>query len=341
MAERPWDEDHLPLVGKDVDNRPTTWLVRVVRELPHPDSALVTEVVRTHDGTELVRRSLPVERGAAVERLLDNEIRALNRVGRRYPGGRHPGELPRLVGFDFDSAEPFALLSRYPGPTVGDTLRTLLTDERRKFTVSLFRALAQLAAVDLVHGAVGLSSMCWDGAVVRLIGFEHALLAGERVRPGVTPAHLGDDVLAAGLVVHRLMTGRAPARRDAPPDLTGAPDAITSLLRGVFDQDPGRRPAARDLLERLGAGGDLPEPLDPDTALRAGRERFDRARPAKAVRVPPPPLLRPDPAPPPPTRGPVPPVRRPAPRRGTWPLLPVGLVVVLLAATVVLLVVTR
>jgi hypothetical protein len=275
------DNEYTSVVGKDPAGRTRNWLVRPVRQLSGLDSSLVTEIVQDHQEVEFVRKTLPEHGHKAAESLLDNEIRALVRLSQRYPDGSFPEQFPKLVGYNFDLAEPFVLMTRYARPMSDEGLRTLLTDERRIFMVNLFRALERLAAVDLVHGSVGLSSICWDGSVFQLVNFEHALSAGERLRSGAPPAHPGDDVLAAGHLVYQLTTGRRPSRRDEVPDLTGQPPAIAGLLRGLFASDPARRPSAVEVLDRLSATASRLKPVDVDTPMVEGRRRFDQIRPQR------------------------------------------------------------
>ncbi|HEX8865465.1 MAG TPA: hypothetical protein VF821_07375, partial [Lentzea sp.] len=261
---------------------------------------------------------------AAAEVLLDNEIRALTRLHTRY--SRPLPELPRIVGYDFDSAEPFLLLEPPVGKCVDGGLRTLLIDERRRFMIGLFRALAQLDAVDLVHGSVGLSALCWDGATTQLVGLEHAVGTGEAPRLSRTGAvaHPGHDVRAAGRVVYELFTGRSVAPGDTP-DLASQPEVLASLLRGVFDQDPRLRPTAVQMLERLNDRDPLPRPVDVTSAMKPGYDRFDELRPPRVAEKP---VLAPT-------------VPRPAPvpaKPRQVPLLPLAIVVFLVVAAIAILV---
>jgi hypothetical protein len=319
------------LSGRDPAGQDTSWLVREVEQLRAPDSSLLAVTVKTHDGTPLLRKSLPstnpIDRSRA-EMLLDNEIRALTRLHARYP--RALPELPALVGYDFDSADPFVLLEPYRGRSVDGGLHTLLIDERRRFMIGLFRALAQLAAVDLVHGSVGPASLCWDGETTQLVNLEHAVSTGEPSRSSLSRngslAHPGHDVRAAGRVVHELFTGKRVGLGDVP-DLTKGPEVLATLLRDVFAPDPERRPTAVEVLERLNDREPLPAPSDVDGVMSAGYARFDAVRPAAGA----PQVTR--------MRPPSPPAR-PARRRAPLPLVPLGVLVLLVtAAAVVLLVV--
>lgn len=306
------------LTGRNPAGRAASWLVE----------PLDADRVRTADGTTLVLRSLPTQGSpvdlALAEVLLDNEIRALTRLHTRYAGPLP--ELPHIVGYDFDSATPFLLLEPPTGKCVDGGLRTLLIDERRRFMIGLFRALAQLHAVDLVHGSVGLSSLCWDGATTQLVNLEHAAGIGEAARSGLSrngsAVHPGHDVRAAGRVVFELFTGKPVALGDTP-DLAAQPEVLASLLRGVFEPDPRHRPTAPQLLERLNDKDPLPRPVNVTAAMKPGYDRFDELRPPKPVERP---VLQPT-------------VARPAPRqlpkRDQLPLATLAVVVFLVVATIV------
>jgi hypothetical protein len=305
------------LTGRDPAGREATWLVQ----------ALDADRVKTDDGTTLVLRTLPAEANpvelARAEVLLDNEIRALTRLHTRYL--RPLPELPQIVGYDFDSAEPFLLLQPPIGKCVDGGLRTLLIDERRRFMIGLFRALAQLDAVDLVHGSVGLSSLCWDGATTQLVDLQHAVGTGEAPRLSRTGsvAHPGHDVRAAGRVVYELFTGKHVALGDTP-DLASQPEVLASLLRGVFEPDPQHRPTALEMLERLNDRDPLPRPVDVTSAMQPGYDRFDELRPPKLAARP---VLQPT-------------VPRPAspPKPQQIPLAPLAIVVFLVVAAIAILV---
>ena len=122
------------------------------------------------------------------------------------------------------SPESVVRAARYRFPL---TLAIIGGDPRRfaPYVELYHRALAQLAAVDLVHGSVELSSLCWDGGTAQLVNLEQAVRAGEPSRDG-TPAHPGDDVRAAGRVVHELFTGKRIGPKDTP-NLSGEPETVS------------------------------------------------------------------------------------------------------------------
>ena len=286
------DTDFRYLRGQDAQGKRRTWRVRVGAEV-EAGSVLGTAEATPPDGSgPYVLRTLPpveVVRPDVSQTWLDNEIRAVRRLSTRYRADRAPAELPRVVGFEFDSGEPFALLASYPAANTGNGVSRLLDAQRTTFTTSLLRALAHLAAVDLVHGGVRLSSVRLTGATVRLVNFEHAVLTGEESPSGAGPAHPGDDVAAAGRLLHEVYTG-TPVADDELPDHAEVP-WLRTLLAGVFTEEPRDRPTALDLLRRLNSAA--PAPFDdPDAALRRGRSRFDAVRAAKHQ------VLRPPPVPP-------------------------------------------
>ncbi len=290
------DRDLKLYLGRDAAGRVCEWWWRDQHELVLAGSSLSTWVVENRDGSRLICRRLPAETHDGtrqVERLLDNEIRAMSRLAHRYGRAGYPAELPRLVGYNFDAVEPYVLCAPFRGNCAEEVVRNLLSDQRIAFAVGLLRALAQLAAVDLVHGAVGLSTTWWDDSRVQLVNFECVAVAGEPRRPadqsrwvspgqflGARRAHPGDDVFSAGLAIYELFTGTRPTG-DHKPDLTAGGPLLRELLAGVFQPEAERRPGAVELLRRLSTGGDLPTPMDVEAGLRAGRTRFERARRTK------------------------------------------------------------
>lgn len=298
---KPYPGDLTLYLGRDAAGRGSEWWWRDQHKLVLPGFRLSTWVVDSREGSRLICRRLPAATpgdSRQAEKLLDNEIRALSRLAQRYGPAGYPAELPQLVGYNFDAVDPFALCALFRGSCAEHSARDLLSDQRVAFAVGLLRALAQLSAVGLVHGAVGLSTTWWDGARVQLVNFECAAVAGEPRRLadhsrwaspdqvlGTGRAHPGDDVFSAGLALYELFTGTRPTDTRATgahqPDLTAGGPLLRELLAGVFQADAHRRPSALELLRRLSTGGDLPTPMDVEAGLRAGRARFEQARRAK------------------------------------------------------------
>lgn len=310
-----------PLGEKD------SWRLRPTQSVPNPNSLLVVDLVQLSDSSRAERKRLPdavkgEEDWILAEAQLDNEIRALVRLATRYPND-YPAELPRLIGYNFDAAEPFVLMrSAAPESVRGDLgIVTLLNEERKRFQIGIYRAVAALHAVELVHGAIQLSSVRWSADDVQLVGFEHSAGCGEvprsrsvtlshRVRGADRTANPEEDVRNAGLAYFELVAGRRPDRELRDRDqLT---EVVGTALLDVFGQDPANRPSAVEVLSALGCPTDPPDPIDVDEALRLGWERFDTDHPVLVPR-------RPGPTTPSPLPSPLPPLPEadpPVPARG-------------------------
>ncbi|GAA4232688.1 hypothetical protein GCM10022254_33250 [Actinomadura meridiana] len=303
------------------------------------------------DRTVVVRRVRPIDRGpgglAAGYRQLDAEILAGLRLARLCDGRPYPRTVSQLVGYDADAAEPFALLEPLRGVEVGTLAGTLPTDQRRRFQISLLRAVRLLGAAGVAHRGIGPGSVRWDGADVQITDFSQAALIGSpravtgalpwqapEQRPDTPPGwdrgDVGptDDIWAAGRLIFHIVTGDD---LDDTAKLAARPD-LESLLAGVIDR-PERRPDAQALLRRLGEADAPPRPLPADPAFTRGRAEFFAQRHRKHPHTAPQaaPEARPDPAAPPPP----PPVERRR-RDGSWLLWAGAAVLVVLAVVLVL-----
>jgi hypothetical protein len=269
-----------------------TWEVEG-EPFPDPFERRVTTVV---DGTKIIQRRVPQAEGRDREYLydlLENEARMGVRLLARLRRG-YPVELPRLIGYSLDVAEPFVLWSDYRGEPVTRHSGALLVAEQRDLQASLFRAVRILSACDIVHRRIEPATVRWDGSAVQLTGLSHATLAGDhRIRIGEAPyaspaqreghgrVSTADDLWSAGMVIYRTVTGREVADR---PDLSLAP--ALQPIHDVFGADP---PTVLEVLARLRA----PDPLqnmsvEPDLGLEEGRAAFDRARRLKVAEEEPP-----------------------------------------------------
>ncbi|MEU8346428.1 hypothetical protein AB0C74_32435 [Spirillospora sp. NPDC048832] len=312
--------------GAEPPPRPPLEAVRLQLELP--------------DRTRTVRCVRPVDRGpggrAAGYRLLDAEILAGLRLARLCDGGPYPGSVTRLIGYDADTAEPFALLEPPRGVAVATYAGTLPTDQRRRFQVGLLRAVRLLNAAGVAHRAIGPDTVRWDGDEVQITDFSHAAPIGSpRTVAGVPPWQApeqrpripdgwergvvgpNDDVWAAGRLIFHVLTGEELDDRDK---LADRPE-LAELLAGVFGA-PDRRPSAQALLGRLGEADAPPRPLPPDPAFLRGREQFFAQRHRKHPHTAEP-RPAPAPEPPPERRAPAPPPPGAAARRspaGAWVL---------------------
>ncbi|GAB3738762.1 hypothetical protein GCM10027598_67380 [Amycolatopsis oliviviridis] len=295
------DDEYVELTGMTPLGDPGSWRVRPVAEVANTTSLLRIDVVETTGEDRLLRKRLPAEvRGAEdlviAERQLDNEIRALVRLWARY-AHEYPAELPHLVGYDFDAVEPFVLMASIQAeePDGGEQRRILMVSERRKFREGLFRALAAVHAVDLVHGAVQLGTLCWRADSFQLLGFEHS--AGRHEQPRSRPITLAnralptgpadpaDDIRAAGVAYFERLEGRPPTEAElaAPAELEKRLDAE---LHGTLALQAAGRPSAAQVVRAMQAHAELPDPIDVDHALRRGWYAFDTRYPVATDEFP-------------------------------------------------------
>jgi hypothetical protein len=270
---------------RDVIGMLHTTELRPGKPVDMPGGLLPTRLVTRQDGMELLQKWVPEDLGRlrpeAYDRL-DAEIRACAALGQRYGGPRYPDELPVLVGYNVDVAEPFVLLKPYRGDPVPER-RMEYDTELRYFAAGLLRALQHTAEAGVVHGAISQSTVRWNGTTVQLVDFERAQGLGDRRRSGgsspersqeqvdgVGTVEPRDDVWAAGLLIWNLSLG---------PDTDGvaATEKVKTLLGGVFAPTAAERPSAKDLLLRLDRNQLDPMGSSPDEQLAEGRSAFDEA----------------------------------------------------------------
>jgi serine/threonine protein kinase len=222
--------------------------------------------------------------------LIDNEILAGLRMGRLARDSDYPSVVSHLVGYDSDSAEPYVLLEPYRGRPIGESAGKLLTAERRRFQVSLLAGMSWLVEAGVVHRSLSPRTVLWDGRSVQITDFSQAALPGtprtvSGTPPWAAPEQQGgkktsgdisdrDDVWAAGLLIHYVLTGTeltTTTRLEDDPELA-------ALLRNVFFA-PAKRPTVGELIARLGAEGEeAPRGLGVDPVLERGRQDFFRHR---------------------------------------------------------------
>jgi serine/threonine protein kinase len=210
-------------------------------------------------------------------------------------------------------------------------------DVLREFAAGLLQALQHTAEAGVVHGAIGPSTVRWNGTSVQLVDFERAQALGERRRPGGSGPERSpeqvqgqgtvdarDDVWAAGLLIWQLSLG---------PNTEGvqAPAKVQTLLDRVFAPTAVDRPSAREVLMRVDRNRLDLMGSSPDDLLAPGRSAFDEALARKrgdAIHQPEPPTR--------PTR--LDNARNGVPARTsrTTVLLAVGVVVLIVAVVLVL-----
>ncbi|MGW8954233.1 serine/threonine-protein kinase [Streptomyces sp. NPDC055709] len=190
-------------------------------------------------------------------------------VVRRVAGA---GTVP-LVDAGVDERHPWYASEYVPGPSLQeavDTFGPLPADALWRFAADLAATLQHVHGDELVHRDLKPSNVLLSTAGPRLIDFGIVRAAldtiltvnGERLG---TPAYMspeqayGEQVTAAsdiysyGLTVAFAATGRVPLRGTLAGPLPGVDPALDELVRHCLDPDPGRRPAAADLLARARA----------------------------------------------------------------------------------------
>ena len=256
---------------------------------------LTARRVRLTDGSQARQLRIgPVERATGYRRL-DNEILAGLRLCRLVGEACYPPEVSRLIGYEADSAEPFALLEPYRGEPLAAAARRLLPDEQHRFQASLLRALCWLTAAGIAHRGIGPSSVRWDGEHVRITDFSLATVIGAPrevigALPWAAPEQRADragqargdvssrdDVWAAGRLIHYVLTGEELSHLGQVADVPGLED----LLAGVFGPPEGRPTAAELLTGRLRQPHPVPRGLTAALSLEDGRAQFYAIRARK------------------------------------------------------------
>ncbi|WP_214406132.1 hypothetical protein [Pseudonocardia lacus] len=256
--------------------------------VPSPGAALPLRRVVDDRGRHLVCKHVPRdlgERNSGFYDVLDREVRALTRLAQRF-GLHYPRELSEVVGYNVDVEEPFVLLREYRGQPAEDAYPSFDDDQRRRFQIGVLRALQHTAYVNVVHGAMSMDSLRWDGITVQLVDFESAGRTRElRRREGTFPRrapeqaagtgvqHPGDDMWGVGMVFRQLRLG--PFLGDGFPD--PGPERMRAELAGLFAETAEQRPTAEQMLLRIRATSSMIPDVDPDEQLKPGRQAFEIA----------------------------------------------------------------
>lgn len=250
------------------------------QELRNPGGGAAARIVMDDRGRPLIHKWAAA--GTAAELGLQAEARALCAIAQAFRGPSYPVGVSRMVGYNLDVREPFVLLDTYRGRPLTQCL-PLTRADRMIVQEGLLVALATLAAVGVVHGALTTDALHWDGTDLQVVDFESAAAAGALRRapvgaaPACSPEEVegrdpvvpGDDVWRAAMIIRSLSLGTV---LEADPELRTDPDDLRFLLRDVFAPDPARRPGAAELLDRIGRSAPVPPP---DDRLREGYEAFD------------------------------------------------------------------
>lgn len=228
------------------------------------------------------------------------DVRMLRREARSLAGLDHPG-FPRLLDQDLDADPAWIVMTQVEGPHLSDLVRRFGPIEVEQ-AVPLARdvadALAHLHARGRVHLDVKPSNIVMGIRPVLLdLGASRDVERAARLGPGVgTLTYLSpeqaepgptavpgpaSDLWGLGMTLLRATTGENPltARRDADRShdqarlaaacrqaATGVPDVLRELVVACLATDPGERPTAAEVADRVGAG----PPATPGRVRRLG-----------------------------------------------------------------------
>jgi hypothetical protein len=261
---------------------------------PSPTTApLFTRLLKLEDGREA--RQVTVGRLSNREDrsrgygMIDSEILAGLRLVRQAKHSAYPPQLARLIGYDADGAEPFALFEPYRGEAVDAVAGHLLPTGQHKFQVGLLTGLRWLAEAGIAHRGIGPTTVRWDGEQAQITDFHLATVIGAdrqvvgqrpwaapEQRPGQAIGQVGDrdDIWATGRLIFYVVTGQELVERDQIADWP----TLMDLLDDVFGP-PADRPNARELLTvRLRERDPVPQSIGSESLLNAGRADFEIAR---------------------------------------------------------------
>jgi hypothetical protein len=202
----------------------------------------------------------PVAHKAAADGTAEPRLRRELEVA-RFLGGYGGELLSKCVGYNFEDS-PVSIVVTYRGRPLADIARNESAwppdhAVRAKMITDLLQGVELLRLSSIVHGAISMNTLHWDGSTLEIVDFGQAALRG--TYPDGRPAHHGDDIDAVCRVIYHVHTGAAP-----PDD----PGGLRHQLEQVQDVE------LRDLLLRR----DLVTGTDVDYAFAADRERRPTAR---------------------------------------------------------------
>lgn len=257
---------------RDTFGRPQDSAIRPTsRQVVGADSTITMERVVDTNRRRLIRKSVPVSVGDANPWYydhLDQEVLAGMTLAELYPHS-YPRELARLVGYNLDIREPYALFEPYRGEPLSKQGHSLLVSERLELTTSLLRTLQLLHEAGLEHGNIIAESVYWDGQAVQLVDFEHCRLLSQD-----DSGSSAKDIRDAGALLVAIHTGETSSEPAGPVTSLGEP--LRSLLENTLLEDPMRRPTAKALLASWGASPARVVQRDVQAPLRKGWLLFDQ-----------------------------------------------------------------
>jgi hypothetical protein len=224
-----------------------------------------------------------------------------------------------VVDADVDAPVPWLATAYVAGPSLSEAVRSrgpLTAGSLLSMAAGLAKSLTAIHAAGVVHGDLKPSNvlLALDGPRVIDFGISQAAEATPLARAGLvvgTPSFMSpeqaqgkdvgplSDVFSLGAVLAFAATGRKPFGAGQPAavlervvcgtaDLRGAPAEVRPLIERCLVKDPGRRPAAAELLAGVTAAQSAMEP-GPEPALRglrapAGADAPPGPRPGRSRR---------------------------------------------------------
>jgi hypothetical protein len=190
----------------------------------------------------------------------DADIRRRLTAGALAAGVLRGPHIARVVDADTESGRPWVASTLVKGPSLAEAVAQtgpLPAESVTWLTRDVARALVALHDAGLAHQGITPGNMLLEAGGPVLTDF--ALSRAALTRATVSRA---DDVFLLGCAAFFAASGRAPWGKcpltliltdEAPgdPDLTGCPPALVPVVTACLERDPGRRPAAAELLARL------------------------------------------------------------------------------------------
>jgi hypothetical protein len=265
----------------------------VMAEASSAPSPLLARLLKFDDGREVYQVTVGRLSSRSDQehyyRLIDSENLVGLRLARQAGHGEYPPQLARMIGYDADSAAPFALFEPYRGEAVETVAGHLLPAGQHRFQVSLLTGLRWLAEAGIAHRGLSPATVRWDGDQVQITDFSLATVIGaareavgslpwaapeQRAGQATDKVTVKDDIWAAGRLIYYVTTGDELRDREQLRDWP----ALMDLLTDVFGP-PDLRPTARDLLvARLREADPVPRGIGADPALKQGYVDFYAAR---------------------------------------------------------------
>jgi len=256
----------------------------------------------------------------------------------------------RVIEADTTSARPFLVTEYAEGPSLAEYIEArgaLAAPMLYGLATGLAEALTAIHEAGIVHRDLKPSNVLLTGTGPKVIdfGIAQALDATSLTRPGMTVGSTGfqapeqitggrsgtaADIFAWGVTIAYAASGQPPFGTGTPesimfrilkttPDLISVPAEVRPMVAATLAKEPGRRPSARELLDRLTKTS--AQPVNATQTILAQTWRAPDPRPATpAARTPAAQPPAPAPAAPPAPKAPTPaPPRVPAPERPAQP----------------------